>query len=185
MKEIRKVKTAVIGCGMISNIYIRNLKRMFAIIDLCAVCDMRRESAEKQAQAYGVERVMTMEEIAADPEIELVVNLTPAFVHYDVIKQMLLAGKHVWTEKMLTTDLEKGRELLALANEKGLYLGVAPDTVLGAGVQTARRVIDAGLIGEVTSFYVSVNRNQPLNSEYFRFLRRGAESHGGGHWRRH
>ena len=171
MEEIRKMKTAVIGCGMISNIYIRNLKRMFSIIDLAAVCDMRQESAEKQAQVYGIERVMTMEEIAADPDIELVINLTPAFAHYDVIRQMLLAGKHVWTEKMLTTDLEKGRELLKIADEKGLYLGVAPDTVLGAGVQTARNIIDSGLIGEVTSCVASVNRNQPLNSEFFRFLR--------------
>ena len=171
MKEIRKMKTAVIGCGMISNIYIRNLKKMFSIIDLVAVCDARRESAERQAQAYGIEKVMTMEEIAADPGIELVINLTPAFVHYDVIKQMLLAGKHVWTEKMLTTDLEKGRELLTIAEERGLCLGVAPDTVLGAGVQTARHLIDSGLIGEVTSCVASINRNQSLNSEFFRFLR--------------
>ena len=170
MEEIRKMKTAVIGCGMISNIYIRNLKRMFSIIDLIAVCDMRRESAEKQAQAYGVEKVMTMEEIAADQSIELVINLTPAFAHYDVIKQMLLAGKNLWTEKVLTTDLEKGRELLRIAEEKGLYLGVAPDTVLGAGVQTARHIIDSGLIGDVTGCVAAVNRNQSLNSEYFRFL---------------
>ena len=171
MEEIRKMKTAVIGCGMISNIYIRNLKRMFSIIDLAAVCDTRRENAEKQAQAYGIGRVMTIDEIADDPGIELVINLTPAFVHYDVIRRMLLAGKHVWTEKMLTTDLEKGRELLRIADEKGLYLGVAPDTVLGAGIQTARYIIDSGLIGEVTSCVASINRNQALNSEIFRFLR--------------
>ena len=73
--------------------------------------------------------------------------------------------------RMMNADLEKGRELLKIADEKGLYLGVAPDTVLGAGVQTARHTIDSGLIGEVTSCVASINRNQPLNSEFFRFLR--------------
>lgn len=83
---------------------------------------------------------------------------------------MLLAGKHVWTEKMLTTDLKKGRKLLKIVIEKSLYLGVAPDTVLGASIQTAHHIIDSGLIGEVTSCLASINRNQPLNAEFFPFL---------------
>ena len=169
--SVQKVKTAVVGCGMISSIYIRNLSRMFSVIDLVAVCDVRREAAEARAKEFGIARAMTIDEVAADPEIELVVNLTPAFVHYDVIKQMLEAGKHVYTEKMFTTDLDKSRELVALAAKKGLFLAVAPDTVLGAGIQTARYLIDTGMIGEVTSIQVCVNRNQPLNSEFFRFLR--------------
>ena len=168
---VRKVKTAVIGCGMISSIYIRNLSRMFSVIDLDAVCDMRREAAEARAKEFGIRRARTIDEVAADPEIELAVNLTPAFAHYDVIKRMLLAGKHVYTEKMFTTDLEQSRELVAIAKEKGLYLAVAPDTVLGAGVQTARYMIDTGMIGDVTSVLVTINRNQVLNSEFFRFLR--------------
>ncbi len=169
--SVQKVKTAVIGCGMISSIYIRNLSRMFSVIDLAAVCDVRREAAEARAKEFGIPRAMTVEEAAADPEIELAVNLTPAFAHYEVIKKMLLAGKHVYTEKMFTTDLDQSRELVALAAEKGLFLGSAPDTVLGASVQTARHLIDSGIIGEVTSVQASINRNQPLNSEVFRFLR--------------
>ena len=165
-----KVKTAVVGCGMISSIYIRNLSQMFSVIDLCAVCNRRREAAEARAKEFGIARAMTIDEAAADPEIELIVNLTPAFAHYDIIKKMLMAGKHVYTEKIFTTDLEKSRELVALANEKGLYLGVAPDTVLGAGIQTARYLIDTGMIGEVTSVQMAVNRNQALNSEVFTFL---------------
>ncbi len=168
---VQKVKTAVVGCGMISQIYIRNLSRMFSVIDLAAVCDMRREAAEARAKEFGIPKAMTIDEVAADPEIELVVNLTPPFAHYGVIRQMLEAGKNVYTEKMFTTDLEKSRELCALAEEKGLLLGVAPDTVLGAGIQTARHLIDIGLIGDVTSVQVSINRNQTLNSEFFRFLR--------------
>ncbi len=171
MSSISKVRTAVVGCGMISNIYIRNLKNLFYIIDLVAVCDLNEEAAKRQSAAFGVEKVMTIDEVAASDDIELVINLTGPVAHYDVIKKMLLAGKHCYTEKMFTTDLDQARELVALANEKGLYLGVAPDTVLGAGIQTAKRVIDCGLIGDVTSVQVHVNRNQSLNSEIFRFLR--------------
>ena len=166
-----KVATAVVGCGMISNIYIKNLKNLFTIIDLVAVADLNRAAAEQKAADYGIGKVMTIDEVAADPSIELVICLTPAFVHYDVIRRMLEAGKHVWTEKTLTVTVEQGRELVALADEKGLYLGVAPDTVLGAGTQTARRALDTDMIGTVSSGVAVINRNQSLNSETFTFLR--------------
>lgn len=167
----RKVRTAVVGCGMISNIYIKNLKNLFHIIDLAAVGNRSRDAAEEKAKTYGIGRVMTIDEIAKSDEIELVVNLTPANVHYGIIKKMLMAGKHVWTEKVMAATLDEARELAELANEKGLYLGVAPDTVLGAGLQTARRAIETDLIGTVSSGIAVINRNQVLNSEYFTFLR--------------
>lgn len=168
---VQKVRTAVVGCGMISNIYLKNLKNLFSIIDLVAVGNRTMAAAEEKARTYGIGRVMTIDEIAAAEDIELVVNLTPAYSHYDIIKKMLLAGKHVWTEKTMTVTVEQARELVDIANEKGLYLGVAPDTVLGAGLQTARRAIDTDMIGTVTSGLAVVNRDQTLNSEYFTFLR--------------
>lgn len=168
---MKKMTTAVVGCGMISNIYIKNLKNLFSVIDLAAVADINRAAAEEKAATYSIPRVMTIDEVAASPEIELVINLTPAFVHYSVIKQMLEAGKHVWTEKVMTVTVEEAKELCALADRKGLYLGVAPDTVLGAGVQTARRALDTDMIGTVTSGLAVINRNQPLNAEVFTFLR--------------
>ncbi|MDE7283452.1 MAG: Gfo/Idh/MocA family oxidoreductase [Lachnospiraceae bacterium] len=167
----RKIKTAVVGCGMISNIYIKNLKNLFSIIDLVAVGNRSRAAAEEKAGIYGIDRVMTIDEIAASDEIELVVNLTPAYAHYDIIKKMLLSGKHVWTEKTMTATLDEARELVKIAEEKGLYLGVAPDTVLGAGLQTARRAIETDMIGTISSGIVVINRNQALNSEYYTFLR--------------
>ena len=167
----RKIKTAVVGCGMISNIYIKNLKNLFSIIDLVAVGNRSRAAAEEKAGTYGIDRVMTIDEIAASDEIELVVNLTPAYAHYDIIKKMLLSGKHVWTEKTMTATLDEARELVRIAEEKGLYLGVAPDTVLGAGLQTARRAIETDMIGTISSGIAVINRNQPLNSEYYTFLR--------------
>lgn len=171
MTAYRPVKTAVVGCGKISDIYIRNLSRLFSIIDLAALCSRTASAAEEKAAQFGIERVMTLEELAAAPEIELVVNLTPPDAHYEVIGRMLRAGKHVFTEKILTPDLEQSRELMGLAEEKDLFLGVAPDTVLGAGIQTARRILDTGLIGRVTSCQVCINRDQALNSEIFRMLR--------------
>ena len=167
----RKIKTAVVGCGMISNIYIKNLKNLFSIIDLVAVGNRSRAAAEEKAGTYGIDRVMTIDEIAASDEIELVVNLTPAYAHYDIIKKMLLSGKHVWTEKTMTATLDEARELVRIAEEKGLYLGVAPDTVLGAGLQIARRAIETDMIGTISSGIAVINRNQPLNSEYYTFLR--------------
>ena len=100
MKVDRKIKTAVVGCGMISNIYIKNLKNMFHIIDLVAVGNRSMAAAEEKAKTYGIDRVMTIDEIAASDEIELVVNLTPAYTHYDIIKKMLLAGKHAGRKRL-------------------------------------------------------------------------------------
>ena len=167
----KKVRTAVIGYGMISNIYLKNLKNLFHIIDLAAVAGRSAAAARAQADAYGVERAMTIDEAAAAEDIELAVVLTPASAHYGIIRQMLSAGKHVWTEKTMAVTVEQGRELARLAEEKGLYLGVAPDTVLGAGIQTARAALDRGMIGEVTSGLAVINRNQSLNAELFTFLR--------------
>ena len=169
--RVDRVRTAVVGCGAISSIYIRNLSKLFHITEVVAVCDLRPEAAAEKAAAFGIPRTMTLDEIAASDEIELVVCLTAPAAHAEVIRRMLEAGKHVYTEKMFTTDLAVSRELVRLADEKGLYLGVAPDTVLGAGIQTARKLLDAGMIGRVTSGQVCINRNQGLNSELFRFLR--------------
>lgn len=168
---VKRVKTAVIGCGIVSHVYLRNLTRLFSIIEVVAVCDLDLQKAKEAVKTYGVEKMMTLEEIAADPGIELAVNLTATAVHYDIIRAMLLAGKHVYTEKTMTAELWQARELVALAEEKHLYLGVAPDTVLGASIQTARWAIDRGMIGKVTSCLISINRDQGLNSERFTFLR--------------
>ncbi|MBE5804238.1 MAG: Gfo/Idh/MocA family oxidoreductase [Clostridiales bacterium] len=169
--NIKPVKVAVVGCGIISHVYLRNMTRLFQILEVVAVCDLNPDLAQEACREYGVPRVMTLDEIAQSPEIELVVNLTGASAHYGIIKKMLLAGKHVYTEKTMTTRLEQAQELVNIANEKGLYLGVAPDTALGASIQTARWAVDHGLIGEVTSCIVSINRDQNLNAERFRFLR--------------
>lgn len=167
---MRKVRTAVVGCGMISYIYLKNFANLFSVIELAGVCDTNSKNAEEKSSLFGVP-VLTMEQIKKDPTIELVVNLTGPAAHYAVIHELLEAGKHVFTEKMLCLNFEQGKELTELAKRKGLRLGVAPDTFLGAGLQTARLCIDRGLIGRVTSARAAINRSQALNAEAFRFLR--------------
>lgn len=164
------VKTAVIGCGAISDIYISNMVNRYATLELVACCANHRESAEKKAAQYGL-RAAGVDEVLADPTIELIVVLTPAPSHYELVKRALLAGKHVYTEKPIATAYAQARELQALAGEKGLRLGSAPETFLGSALQTARRALDADRIGEVTSFHVAANRDLTALASVFRFLR--------------
>lgn len=153
----KKMTVAVIGCGVISNIYLQNMTTIFPNLEVVACCDLSAERAQERSAQYNIP-VRTYEDVLADPSVDMVIILTPAPAHYALIKQGLMAGKHVYTEKTMTIDLEQARELVALANEKGVYLGAAPDTFLGAAFQKARQVVDSGAIGEVTSFHVCANR---------------------------
>lgn len=154
----KPMKTAVVGCGAISDIYLTNMINRFDILEVAACCARNPEHAARKAQQYGI-KASTYEEILADESIELIVNLTPAPAHYEIIKKALEAGKHVYTEKSMTVSLEEAAELVRLSEEKGLYLGSAPDTFLGSSFQTARKAIDDGLIGEITSCTVAANRD--------------------------
>ena len=104
-------------------------------------------AAEAQAAKYGVPRFGNTDELLTDSEVEIVVNLTIPAVHAAVSSEALRAGKHVWSEKPLSVDRESGRALLEDAESAGRLLGIAPDTIMGAGVQTAKRAIDRGDIG--------------------------------------
>lgn len=166
MIEIKKLKTAIIGCGAISGIYLENIKSMFSILELVGVSDMNIEARDKAAAKYSV-KAMTNEEIMADRDIELVINLTPPKAHYSVIKSMLEAGKNVYTEKPLCVNLDDAGELVKLADEKKLYLGSSPDTFLGAAVQTAKYAVEHGIIGDVTSCVAVLNRDSGLMADKY------------------
>ena len=142
------VKIAMIGVGNISGIYLKNITGLYKEIELIGVCDLVRERAEKAQEKYSIPKIYdTMHDAFADPEVDIVLNLTRPYQHYDVTKAALLAGKHVYSEKPLAAEWKKGKELLEIAKEKKLMLGGAPDTFLGAGIQTCRRLIDDGYIG--------------------------------------
>lgn len=140
------MKTALIGCGVISGIYLENCCKRFNILEVVGCSDIKPERSAARAEEFGICR-MTNQEIYDDPEIELVINTTYQASHYSVAKDALLAGKHVYNEKMLAVTFEEAQELVRIAEEKGLYLGCAPDTFMGAGLQTARKILDSGIIG--------------------------------------
>lgn len=144
----KTIGIAMIGVGAISGIYLENITKVFKEIKLIGVCDLIRERAENAQKKYNVPKLYeTMHDAFADPEVDLVLNITRPYEHFEVSKAALLAGKHVYCEKPLGATFEEGVELVRLAKEKGLYLGGAPDTFMGAGIQTARKVIDSGAIG--------------------------------------
>ncbi len=164
------MNVGVIGAGAISGIYLENMIRRFKGLQVKAISSAHMESARKKAAEWGLQ-ARTTEEILADPEIEMVVILTSASVHYPLIKEALLNGKHVYSEKTITDDFEQAKELRELAAAKGLYLGCAPDTFLGSALQAARAAIDRGLLGDIHSFVISANRNNTLLLSYAKFLR--------------
>lgn len=141
------LKVGLIGCGNISETYFRSQK-YFNNIKIISCADINEESAIKCAQQYDIDS-KTIEDLLKDKKIDIILNLTPPQSHYEVIKKSLLAGKHSYCEKPLSTTFDHGQELVNLAKEKNLFLGNAPDTYLGAGGQLSRKLIDDGVIGDV------------------------------------
>ena len=142
------MNVAIIGCGNISDIYLKNLTSLFKGVNVYAVADLDAQKAENAQKNYGVEKVLTAEEIFSDKNVQFVLNLTTPPYHYTICKQAIEAGKHVYVEKPLSLKYEQGKELVRLAKEKGVYLGCAPDTFLGAGIQTCKKLIAESKIGK-------------------------------------
>lgn len=113
------IKIGMVGVGDISGIYLRNFKEKFQGMKLVAVCDLVREKAEKAKDTYGIPKIYdTMHEMFADEEIDIILNLTRPYEHFEVSKAALLAGKHVYSEKPLAATFEEGRKLVDIAKEK-------------------------------------------------------------------
>lgn len=144
---MEKVKVGIVGCGNISGAYIRGC-RAFEILEVDACADLIPTTAEAKAKEYSVPRVLSVDELLNDPEIQIVVNLTIPQVHATVSLAAIAAGKHVHSEKPLAVTRADGRKVLAAAQEKGVLVGCAPDTFLGGALQTGRKLLDDGWIGE-------------------------------------
>ncbi|GIO68544.1 Gfo/Idh/MocA family oxidoreductase [Paenibacillus sp. FSL M7-1455] len=143
---MKKMNVGIIGCGNISSIYFENLKT-FPAVEVTACADLDLGRAKEKAERFGIAKGCTVAELLADPEIELVVNLTIPAAHGQVCLDILEAGKHVYVEKPLAVTREEGQAILAKAEEKGLLVGSAPDTFLGGGIQTCIKLIADGWIG--------------------------------------
>lgn len=140
------VGVGVIGAGVISTEYLKNLTT-FPDVEVRFVADIDEARARAQAEAFGVAGSGSVDELLADDKIEIVVNLTLPKVHVEVALRALDAGKHVWSEKPFALDRASGKQLLEAAHAKGLRVATAPDTFLGAGIQSARRLVESGAIG--------------------------------------
>ncbi len=152
-----KAKVGIIGCGNISGAYISGL-RQFEIMEVAACADIDMERARETAETHAIPRASTVAELLADPEIDIALNLTIPAVHAAVSLQAIAAGKHVYSEKPLALNTADGRAILDAAAERDLRVGCAPDTFLGGGLQTCRKLIDDGWIGEplaATAFMMS------------------------------
>ena len=143
---MKKTKVGIIGCGNISPAYLRQCP-LFDILEITAVSDLMMERAKARAEEFNVPRAITVDELLADKEIEIVINITIPKAHAEVAMAVVQAGKSVWNEKPLTVTREDGKKLLDAAKAKGVLVGCAPDTFLGAGGQTSRKLIDDGWIG--------------------------------------
>ncbi len=143
---MERTKIGIIGCGNISNIYCLN-GRKFGL-ELAACADIDFDRAQTKAAENDIPKALTIDQILTDPEIEILVNLTIPAVHAEVSRRILDAGKHVYSEKPLSVSRTDAAGLLQQATAKGLRVGCAPDTFMGAGLQTCRKIIDDGRIGE-------------------------------------
>ncbi len=141
------MKLGVVGCGNISSLYFRAAG--FFDLEFVACSDLDLDLARARAAEFGVPQVLEVDALLRQPEVDVVVNLTVPAAHADVTLKALRAGKHVYSEKPLAVGLEAARAVLELAREQNLRVACAPSTFLGAAVQTARKAVDDGVIGEV------------------------------------
>lgn len=150
MSELPRIPVGIIGCGNISKAYFERC-RLFPNLDVVACADADAARAEAAASTYGA-RPLTVEALLGSDDIDIVVNLTVPQVHREIDERILQAGKHVFSEKPFALDVAEGRSVLAAAAAAGRRVGCAPDTVLGAAVQTCRGLLDGGAIGEPVAF---------------------------------
>ncbi len=152
------MKVGVIGCGYVFDTYMATWAR-HPKLTLQGVADRDPARAEAVSKRYGLRRYPSNAEMLADPEIDIVVNLTSIESHAEVTRDALEAGKHVYSEKPLTLDLEAARALAALAAEKGLTLSCAPSNALGDTTQTMWRAVLDGVVGNVRLIYADLDDN--------------------------
>ncbi len=143
---MERVNVGIIGCGNISSNYLKNA-RSFPILNIARLADLDLDRAKAKAGEFNIPASGSVQDLLSDPTISLVINLTIPAAHAQVAKQCLDAGKHVYNEKPLAATVAEGRAIMQLAGQKNLRVGCAPDTFLGAGHQTARKLLDEQAIG--------------------------------------
>jgi len=148
-----KVRVGIVGCGVISDIYIKNILQMFSSLDLLGVCDINDKLAEEKTKNYSLKnRYYSYQQMLEDRDIEIIVNLTPPNAHFSVTKAALDSMKHVYSEKPLSSSFSECKELISIAEKNKVQIGCSPDTFLGASFQTCRKLIEDNFIGDIIGF---------------------------------
>lgn len=146
---MKKLGVGIVGIGKISGIYLENLSNMFKDkVTVVAISDLVEERTSEAAKKYGIAHVLNLDEMLTCKDVDLILNLTTPQSHFALCKRALEAGKHVYVEKPLSLSGEEASALVALAEKNGLLLGGAPDTFLGSGIQTCKKLIEDGWIGK-------------------------------------
>ncbi|NBZ87866.1 Gfo/Idh/MocA family protein [Stagnihabitans tardus] len=156
---MEKLGIGIIGCGNISTSYLR-LAPLFKGLEVRAVADISMEAATARAAEFNT-RAQSVDDLLANPDLDIVINLTIPEAHYPITKRILEAGKHAYSEKPLVLTLAQGVELRDLAKSKGLSVGCAPDTFLGGAHQQARAIVDSGEIGTITTGNAAIQGHGP------------------------
>ena len=170
-KAHKPFRIGLIGTGRISDIYIQNCSK-FDELEIVSCGSLDAEESKKKAQVYGIPTVQSPVEILADPNVDCILNLTIPASHAAVTLQALEAGKHVYSEKPISTDILDCRRILNLARSKNLKLGNAPDTFFGGRWQTVRKLLDQQVIGKPTGVMAfagthGVERHHPNPDFYY------------------
>ncbi|MGB0607044.1 MAG: Gfo/Idh/MocA family protein [Paracoccaceae bacterium] len=170
-KAHKPFRIGLIGTGRISDIYIQNCSK-FDELEIVSCGSLDAEESKKKAQVYGIPTVQSPEEILADPNVDCILNLTIPASHAAVTLQALEAGKHVYSEKPIATDILDCRRILNLARSKNLKVGNAPDTFFGGRWQTVRKLLDQQVIGKPTGVMAfagthGVERHHPNPDFYY------------------
>ena len=152
---MNRTNVGIIGCGVISRTYAGDIGRFFPKLRITACVDLETTLAEKLAAEFGIPKACTTAELLSDPEIGLVINLTPPQAHTELNRKIIEAGKHLFCEKPFAQTPEEAQELLDLADRMGVQAGSAPDTFLASGLQSVRYYLDAGMIGK--PFFITAN----------------------------
>lgn len=165
---MKKIRIAILRCRPELRCFFETMQ-MFETIEVAGCWDKDFALAEILGAEFGV-KPMTLEEIMSDPTIEIILNASDPKDSAEMTRIALMHGKNVYVNKMIALDFPEGQELYNLAKEKGVRLSCGPDTFFGAPMQTARYLLDHGMIGEVTSFVASVSRNSHCFSDVMSYL---------------
>ena len=165
------LRIGLLGCGRISDIYLQNCNR-YDELDVVACASLDIKETRAKAAKYNIAKACDTEDLLSDPDIDCILNLTVPAAHAEIILRTLAAGKHVYSEKPIVTQLNDGKKILELAQKNNLVVGNAPDTFLGGRWQTCRELLDQGLIGKPTAIFAfvgthGVERHNPNPDFYY------------------